>query len=102
MSQLLFIQAVISDRVIQIFGRSLRAMRSLTMRDQFVVDGFAAAHRDVQPAFDAAAHQFLGVGELDVVHADRDVEFVRLVEDRAIERRRQRRLSCRCGRRPRS
>ena len=98
----MFIQAPCRPGVVHMFGRLFLAMRSLTMRDHLFVHVLATAHRHVQPALDAGTQQFLGIRQFHVVDADRNVVLVRLFDERTVNRRRQRRLTCRRGRRPRS
>ena len=49
--------------------------------NQFVVGRFAIANGQMQPSFDAGAHQLLGVGQRDVVHCDRNIVFVGFLDD---------------------
>jgi hypothetical protein len=60
--------------------------------DDLIVGDIVLPHRNVKPALHPGPHQLLGIGERDVVHADRHVELVRLVGDGAIELGRQRLL----------
>ena len=61
-------------------------------RNQFVVGCFTATNRHVKPSVNARAHQFLGIRQRDVMHPDGDIVLVRLLDNRSIENRRQRRL----------
>ena len=58
-------------------------------RDELVVRLLASANRRVKPSLDAELHEFLGIGQCDVVGGDRNVRLVRFFDNHPVQRRRQ-------------